>query len=156
MSLRRLAEDFFGFPLAVARHSEEPGDQFVALRHRWARRCCQTRTIPFADNSDASTPDRETRPRLEANGINQKGARDDQSRDENKTHESRRMGKRATPFEYSAELRKLNCETQRKVRRESAAILAAGCLAVPQKSGKGRASPCRRSARPLPSISPPV
>ena len=104
MSLRRLAEDFFGFPLAVARHSEEPGDQFVALRHRWARRCCQTRTIPFADNSDASTPDRETRPRLEANGINQKGARDDQSRDENKTHESRRMGKRATPFEYSAEL----------------------------------------------------
>ena len=84
MSLCRQAEDFFGFPLAVARHAKEPGDQFVALRHRWARRCCRDRTIPFADNSDASTPGRETWPRLEANGINQKGARDDRSREENK------------------------------------------------------------------------
>jgi hypothetical protein len=80
MSLRRPAEDRIGFPCAIARHPEEPGDQSVPLRHRWARRCCRDTNDSVRRQlgclilaSPQATP-------TEANGINQKGASDDQLR----------------------------------------------------------------------------
>jgi len=100
MCLRRSAEELIGFPLAIARHPIEPGDQPVPLRHRWARPMLSGYERSFADNSDASRVVA-MHDRPEANGINQKGALDKSvAREAEK--KPRRMGRRTAPFTFSA------------------------------------------------------